>query len=165
MNFKRDTPIPASDSLLFSVLENKTRREVDKMVASSYTMTVGTTYQCPYKPTPTSTHLDRFIRWLRLRKYRIEVTYGVYVFTPGEKAVFWTLFFLFFILIITAIGLYAHRSIKALAHAAAAYIDFPVLVSGDNSLLSHLVTASIQHRGAGKARELMSGAAKNSQVV
>ena len=35
-------------------------------------------------------------RWARLKKYRAEVTYGVYVFTPGEKVVFWLIFtFLF----------------------------------------------------------------------
>jgi hypothetical protein len=135
------------------------------MAASSYTMMAGTTYQCPYKPTPTSTHLDRFIRWLRLKKYRIEVTYGVYVFTPGEKAVFWTLFFLFFTLITTAIGLYTHRSIKVLTHAAAAYTDFPAIVSCGNSLLSYLMTASTPHHGAGEAMELMSSAARNSQVA
>ncbi|KAG4218677.1 hypothetical protein PC116_g32842, partial [Phytophthora cactorum] len=40
--------------------------------------------------------IEAFARWARLKKYRIEVTYGVYVFTPVEKAVFWTIFcFLF----------------------------------------------------------------------
>ncbi|KAI0521021.1 hypothetical protein F5B22DRAFT_644265 [Xylaria bambusicola] len=67
------------------------------------------TYQSPYKPTPTSSQLDKFIRYLRLKIYRIEVTYGIYVYTPVEKVVFWTLFCFLFSAISTVTILYTHR--------------------------------------------------------
>ncbi|KAI0437574.1 hypothetical protein F4803DRAFT_538190 [Xylaria telfairii] len=124
----------------------------------------STTYQSPYKPTPTSTQLDKLVCWLRLRKYRFEVTYGVYVFTPMEKVVFWALFCFFFVAISTATALF-------LLHAAVSYVDSRGLNGG---LASHLLTArwattrlttSIQTRGVEKAMEVMSGVAKNSQVA
>ncbi|KAI0551465.1 hypothetical protein F4679DRAFT_142874 [Xylaria curta] len=129
------------------------------------------TYQSPYKPTPTSTQFDKFVRNLYLRKYRIEVTYGVYVFTPMEKLVFWTLFCFFFVLISTALILYIHRSLAYILRAAASQVDGYEL---SGSLTSYLLTAkratarlttSAQSRGAEKAMELVSGTAKNSQIA
>ncbi|RWA07734.1 hypothetical protein EKO27_g7368 [Xylaria grammica] len=38
--------------------------------------------------------LQRFGRWLALKQYQIEVTFGVYMFTPTEKFVFWSIVFL-----------------------------------------------------------------------
>ncbi|KAF2966823.1 hypothetical protein GQX73_g6739 [Xylaria multiplex] len=38
--------------------------------------------------------LQRFGRWLSLKQYQIEVTFGVYMFTPTEKFVFWSIVFL-----------------------------------------------------------------------
>lgn len=35
--------------------------------------------------------LQRFGRWLALKQYQIEVTFGVYMFTPTEKFIFCTL--------------------------------------------------------------------------
>lgn len=32
--------------------------------------------------------LQRFGRWLALKQYQIEVTFGVYMFTPTEKFIF-----------------------------------------------------------------------------
>ncbi|KAI0534150.1 hypothetical protein GGR58DRAFT_77235 [Xylaria digitata] len=131
----------------------------------------STTYHSPYKPTSTSTQFDIFMRSLRLKKYRIEVTYGVYVFTPTEKVVFWTLFCIFFTFISSAIILYTHRSMVFFVRAAASYIDSRAL---SGNLMSHLVAAkhaaaglatSAQSRGAEKAVEMMNGIAKNSQVA
>lgn len=34
--------------------------------------------------------VQRFGKWLRLKQYQIEVTFGVYMFTPVEKSVFCT---------------------------------------------------------------------------
>ncbi|KAI1821415.1 hypothetical protein F4861DRAFT_469185 [Xylaria intraflava] len=104
----------------------------------------STTYESPYKPTPTSTQLDVFVRWLRLKKYRIEVTYGVYVFTPGEKVVFWTLFCCLFVVSWTALVLYTHRSLAYLVRTAA------------STTLTH---------EAEKSMPILAGAAKNSQIA
>ncbi|KAI1130020.1 hypothetical protein F5Y10DRAFT_138973 [Nemania abortiva] len=131
----------------------------------------STTYQSPYKPTPTSTQFDTFVRWLRLKKYRIEVTYGVYVYTATEKVVFWTLFCFFFVTISTAMLLYTSRSLAFLVRAAASYVDGHGF---SGSLAAHLLGAkhaatglatSAQTGGAEKAMEVMSGVAKNSQVA
>jgi len=35
---------------------------------------------------------QRFGRWLSLKQYQIEVTFGVYMFTPTEKFIFCTLY-------------------------------------------------------------------------
>ncbi|KAI0428361.1 hypothetical protein F5Y09DRAFT_289295 [Xylaria sp. FL1042] len=130
------------------------------------------TYQSPYKPTPNSTQLDIFVRWLRLKKYRIEVTYGVYVYTPGEKLVFWTIFCILFVLISMVTVHYTHRSLVFFLRTLASIADSRML---SGNLVSHLLTAkhaatglttsSAQTRGAEKAVELMGGMAKNSQVA
>ncbi|KAI1425188.1 hypothetical protein F5Y12DRAFT_388500 [Xylaria sp. FL1777] len=137
-------------------------------------MSPTTIYQSPYKPTPTSTQLDTFVRWLRLKKYRIEVTYGVYVYTPGEKLVFWTLFCILFTVISTITVHYTHRSIIFFARTLAASIDGHVL-DGRHGLMSQFfaakhpavvgLTTSAQTRGAEEAVELMNSLAKNSQVA
>ncbi|KAI0118308.1 hypothetical protein GGR51DRAFT_211692 [Nemania sp. FL0031] len=119
----------------------------------------STTYQSPYKPTPTSTQFDTFVRWLRLKKYRIEVTYGVYVYTATEKVVFWTLFCFFFVTISTAILLYTRRSLIFLARSLATH-----LLGSAKHAATGLMT-SAQTGGAEKAMEAMSGVAKNSQVA
>ncbi|KAI8624909.1 hypothetical protein F5Y19DRAFT_281697 [Xylariaceae sp. FL1651] len=130
-----------------------------------------TTYQSPYKPTPTSTQFDTFLRWARLKKYRIEVTYGVYVYTPMEKVVFWTLFCFLFVTISTAALLFTHRNLTLLARAAASHIDRRAL---SDRLATQLLAAKravtglttpAQLRGVENTIGMMSGAAKNSQVA
>lgn len=37
---------------------------------------------------------QRLGRWLSLKQYQIEVTFGVYMFTPTEKFIFWSVVFL-----------------------------------------------------------------------
>ncbi|KAI1309617.1 hypothetical protein F5Y03DRAFT_67150 [Xylaria venustula] len=130
-----------------------------------------TTYQSPFKPTPTSTQLDIFVRWLRLKKYRIEVTYGVYVYTPGEKLVFWTLFCILFALISTVTVHYTHRSLLFFVRILASNFDSHSLGSNIVSQFLNVkyaatgLTTSAQTRGAEKAVEALSGMAKNSQVA
>ncbi|KAI2639208.1 hypothetical protein GGS21DRAFT_506437 [Xylaria nigripes] len=128
----------------------------------------STTYQSPYKSTPTSSQLDLFVRWIRLKKYRIEVTYGVYVFTPGEKAVFWTLFCLFFAAIWTALAVYTPRSLALLLRAA----TYPFSSSSSSSSStapsccpSDLSSCSARAIGAETAMDMLSGTAQNSQIA
>ncbi|KAI1158041.1 hypothetical protein F5B18DRAFT_657052 [Nemania serpens] len=133
------------------------------------------TYQSPYKPTPTpaSAQLDTFARWVRLKKYRIEVTYGVYVYTPMEKVAFYTLFCFLFVLISTAILLYTQRSLTFLVRAAASHIEINrhrLIGSLTSRLLvtKHAatgLTTSAQTGGVEKAMNMIGGAAKNSQVA
>ncbi|KAI0968865.1 hypothetical protein F4678DRAFT_188576 [Xylaria arbuscula] len=131
----------------------------------------STTYQSPYQPTPTSTQLDIFVRWLRLKKYRMEVTHGVYVYTPGEKLVFWTLFCILFTLISTVAVHYTHRSLLFFVRILASNFDSHSLGGKIVSQFQNAkhaatgLTTSAQTRGAEKAVEAFSGVAKNSQVA
>ncbi|KAI1483345.1 hypothetical protein K445DRAFT_117720 [Daldinia sp. EC12] len=67
--------------------------------------------------------IEAFARWARLKKYRIEVTYGVYVFTPVEKAVFWTIFCFLFTTISFAAILYTQRNVLLLLRYASFYVS------------------------------------------
>ncbi|KAI1361094.1 hypothetical protein F5Y08DRAFT_315624 [Xylaria arbuscula] len=121
-------------------------------------------YQSPYKPTPTSTPLDKFVRSLRLRIYRIEVTYGVYVYTPTEKVIFWMLFCLLFSAISTFVVLYIQRILV---------LCWRILVV-DSHVVARLLTAKQAAAGlttsastadAENAMEMIGGLARNSQVA
>ncbi|KAI1506064.1 hypothetical protein F5X99DRAFT_367017, partial [Biscogniauxia marginata] len=89
--------------------------------ASPYSSSSPFSFFSSKKPTTTSSPLEAFLRWARLKKYRIEVTYGVYVFTPVEKAFFWVIFSILFTVISTAALLYAGRNLAFLARAARDY--------------------------------------------
>ncbi|KAI0403911.1 hypothetical protein F4802DRAFT_275708 [Xylaria palmicola] len=123
------------------------------------------TYQSPYKPTPTSTRFDAFMRWLRLRKYRIEVTYGVYVYTPMEKLLFWALFWFFFLAVSTALALYTHRTVAFLARAVVAHVVGSAasqILAAKHAATGLLTTASARTSVVKTAMDLM---AQNSQVA
>ncbi|RYO83176.1 hypothetical protein DL766_001485 [Monosporascus sp. MC13-8B] len=62
-------------------------------------------------------------RWARLKKYQIEVTYGVYVFTPGERLVFWTIFCLLFSLVTYYATLVLSRNLVLVVHSAGSLIS------------------------------------------
>ncbi|RYP53992.1 hypothetical protein DL768_001142 [Monosporascus sp. mg162] len=62
-------------------------------------------------------------RWARLKKYRIEVTYGVYVFTPGERLAFWTIFCLLFSLAAYYATLFLSQNLVLLVHFAGSLIS------------------------------------------
>ncbi|RYO97839.1 hypothetical protein DL765_011050 [Monosporascus sp. GIB2] len=62
-------------------------------------------------------------RWARLKKYQIEVTYGVYVFTPGERLAFWTIFCLLFGLVTYYTTLFLLRNLVLVVHSAGSLIS------------------------------------------
>ncbi|KAI5860649.1 hypothetical protein GGS23DRAFT_599170 [Durotheca rogersii] len=75
------------------------------------------------KTTSSPSSLDALARWARLKKYRIEVTYGVYVYTPMEKVVFWSIFCLLFTILPFAAALYIRRSVPILVRQASVYVN------------------------------------------
>ncbi|KAI1634728.1 hypothetical protein F4809DRAFT_643140 [Biscogniauxia mediterranea] len=89
----------------------------------------------PRRPPPTSA-ASALLRWARLKKYRIEVTYGVYVYTPVEKLVFWVLFGVLFVAVGGAALLWVARHAAALARAL-------VGDGGDEGMLMMLGTAAV----------------------
>ncbi|KAH7033130.1 uncharacterized protein B0I36DRAFT_348229 [Microdochium trichocladiopsis] len=67
--------------------------------------------------------IQRFGKWLRLKQYQIEVTFGVYMFTPVEKSVFWSVVFLFSSLTLLACVLYLPQHIVFISNRAWFYVN------------------------------------------
>ncbi|KAI1342644.1 hypothetical protein F5Y15DRAFT_413152 [Xylariaceae sp. FL0016] len=67
--------------------------------------------------------LQRFGRWLGLKQYQIEVTFGVYMFTPTEKFIFWSAVFLLTALTLIAVILYLPQHIVFIINRAWFYVN------------------------------------------
>lgn len=67
-------------------------------------------------------YFDSFTRWVALKKYQIEVTFCVYIFTPGEKALFWSTVFLLTALTFIATILYMPQHINFIMNRAYFYL-------------------------------------------
>ncbi|KAH6657364.1 hypothetical protein BKA67DRAFT_532576 [Truncatella angustata] len=78
--------------------------------------------------------LQRFGRWLRLKQYQVEVTFAVYMFTPTEKFVFWSVVFLLFSMTTIASALYLPQHISFLIDRAWFYVNGGEASSGAASL-------------------------------
>ncbi|KAI0827228.1 hypothetical protein F5Y06DRAFT_283805 [Hypoxylon sp. FL0890] len=111
------------------------------------------------------TTIEALARWAWLKKYRIEVTYGVYVFTPVEKAVFWTIFCFLFTVISFAAVVYTQRNVLLLLRYASVYVNKEgVATNAVSNLIPKTGTAlSIPGSGITSLAETM-GAAANSQA-
>ncbi|KAI5862757.1 hypothetical protein GGS23DRAFT_597079 [Durotheca rogersii] len=77
---------------------------------------------------------QRFGRWLRLKQYQIEVTFGVYMFTPTEKFAFWSVVFLLCSLLTIAVVLYLPQHVLFILNRAWFYV-----VGGDSGFASNVV--------------------------
>ncbi|KAI4863205.1 hypothetical protein F4820DRAFT_427607 [Hypoxylon rubiginosum] len=111
------------------------------------------------------TAIEAFARWARLKKYRIEVTYGVYVFSPMEKVFFWSIFLFLFTVVSFAAVVYVQRNVLLLIRYATVFVTGEG--SGPNvasNLLPKGDTAySVARSGVTSLAETVGGAA-NSQV-
>ncbi|KAJ9143860.1 hypothetical protein NKR23_g6350 [Pleurostoma richardsiae] len=67
--------------------------------------------------------IESFSKWLQLKIYQVEVTFSVYIFTPLEKFIFWSVAFLLFALTFIAVVLYLPRHTLFLANRAWFYIN------------------------------------------
>ncbi|OTA99219.1 hypothetical protein M426DRAFT_325366 [Hypoxylon sp. CI-4A] len=81
--------------------------------------------------------LQRFGRWLRLKQYQIEVTFGVYMFTPTEKNIFWSIVFLLCSLLLIATVLYLPQHVLFILNRAWFYVN-----GGDSGIASSIVRGS-----------------------
>ncbi|RYP29160.1 hypothetical protein DL767_006853 [Monosporascus sp. MG133] len=84
---------------------------------------------------------QRLGRWLRLKQYQIEVTFGVYMFTPVEKFVFWSVVFLLFGLFVIACILYLPQHILFIVNRAWFYVS-----GGDMASSSGSSVVAVNHR-------------------
>ncbi|CAN8095909.1 unnamed protein product [Discula destructiva] len=89
-----------------------------------------------------------FTKWLQLKIYQVEVTWCVYIFTPLEKFIFWSIVFLIFSLTGLATILYLPHHILFLVGRAWFYIH------GDSALEAAKETAVtlLQHAAASTTR-------------
>lgn len=101
---------------------------------------------------------QRFGRWLRLKQYQIEVTFGVYMFTPTEKFIFWSVVFLLCSLMTIATVLYLPQHVLFILSRAWFYVNggdsgaAPNVVAGNKNALS-LATSSVAKTMAAAATE------------
>ncbi|KAI1401630.1 hypothetical protein F4819DRAFT_486438 [Hypoxylon fuscum] len=110
--------------------------------------------------------IESLARWVRLKKYRIEVTYGIYVFTPVEKVLFWTIFCFLFTVISFAAVVYTQRKVLLLIKYASVYVTGE---GSATSVVSNLLpktetVLSISRSGITSLAETMGGAV-NSQAA
>ncbi|TDZ22543.1 hypothetical protein Cob_v004519 [Colletotrichum orbiculare MAFF 240422] len=66
--------------------------------------------------------LQSFSKWLHLKQYQLEVTFSVYIFTPLEKFIFYTVLFLLCSLTFIATILYLPQHITFIANRAWFYM-------------------------------------------
>ncbi|KAK7749397.1 hypothetical protein SLS62_008141 [Diatrype stigma] len=79
---------------------------------------------------------QRLGRWLRLKQYQIEVTFGVYMFTPVEKFVFWSVVFLLFGLFAIACILYLPQHVVFMVNRAWFYVNGGDILTSTSSASS-----------------------------
>ncbi|GAB1315017.1 hypothetical protein MFIFM68171_05227 [Madurella fahalii] len=92
--------------------------------------------------------LESFSKWLQLKIYQLEVTMSVYIFTPIEKFVFYSVLFLLFSLTFIATVLYLPQHLKFIISRAWFYMhgdgnELELVKAGAKSLVrSALGTAT-----------------------
>ncbi|KAK7756995.1 hypothetical protein SLS62_001011 [Diatrype stigma] len=111
-----------------------------------------------------SSSIKAFGRWARLKKYRIEVTYGVYVFTPGEKLAFWSILSLLFSLVAYYMTLFVSRNVVFIVHSAWSLLH-GANNSGSDAAIAHVVSglgAQLTHLAGNPAGNLAGHAPSRS---
>ncbi|KAI0157549.1 hypothetical protein GGR57DRAFT_47776 [Xylariaceae sp. FL1272] len=79
---------------------------------------------------------QRLGRWLSLKQYQIEVTFGVYMFTPTEKFIFWSVVFLLSAMGSIATILYLPQHIVFIINRAWFYVNGGENGSASSSILA-----------------------------
>ncbi|KAK3365928.1 hypothetical protein B0T24DRAFT_406425 [Lasiosphaeria ovina] len=86
-----------------------------------------------------SSYLEAFSKWLKLKIYQLEVTLSVYIFTPIEKFIFYSVLFLIVSLTFIATVLYLPQHVQFVLSRAWFYMN------GDapqESVVQHVVAKS-----------------------
>ncbi|KAK0652241.1 hypothetical protein B0T16DRAFT_405789 [Cercophora newfieldiana] len=69
-----------------------------------------------------SSYLESLSKWIQLKIYQLEVTYSVYIFTPIEKFIFYSVLFLLFSLTFIATVLYLPHHVQFILSRAWFYM-------------------------------------------
>ncbi|KAK0727255.1 hypothetical protein B0T26DRAFT_636262 [Lasiosphaeria miniovina] len=70
-----------------------------------------------------SSYLEAFSKWLKLKIYQLEVTLSVYIFTPIEKFIFYSVLFLIVSLTFIATVLYLPQHVQFVLSRAWFYMN------------------------------------------
>ncbi|KAK5654841.1 hypothetical protein OQA88_6877 [Cercophora sp. LCS_1] len=102
-----------------------------------------------------SSYLESFSKWIQLKIYQLEVTYSVYIFTPIEKFIFYSVLFLLISLTFIATVLYLPHHIQFILNRAWFYMhgDAPELGKAAVQSLAS-TTGKVAEATAGLVREL-----------
>ncbi|KAK0739803.1 hypothetical protein B0T21DRAFT_363353 [Apiosordaria backusii] len=106
----------------------------------------------------TMSPLDKFSKWLELKIYQLEVTMSVYMFTPMEKFIFYSILFLLTSLTLIATVLYLPHHIAFIVGRAWFYMHGEALDSAAAAAAAAGATSStlgkVAETTAGIVREL-----------
>ncbi|KAM7206486.1 Protein of unknown function (DUF3317) domain containing protein [Naviculisporaceae sp. PSN 640] len=99
--------------------------------------------------------LEAFSKWLQLKKYQLEVTLSVYMFTPNEKFIFYSVFFLLFSLTLIAMILYLPQHVQFILGRAWFYMHGDEVFGTQSQLVK-----SVLLQGQGTATAAATAAVK-----
>ncbi|KAK3995074.1 hypothetical protein QBC44DRAFT_321126 [Cladorrhinum sp. PSN332] len=94
--------------------------------------------------------LEKFSKWIQLKIYQLEVTLAVYMFTPAEKVVFYSILFLISSLTCIAMVLYFPQHVSFIVGRAWFYMHGDAAEGAVRAAFSGTANAIT---GAGKVAE------------
>ncbi|KAK1835422.1 hypothetical protein QBC39DRAFT_341340 [Podospora conica] len=103
-----------------------------------------------------SSYLESFSKWIQLKIYQLEITYSVYIFTPIEKFIFYSVLFLIFSLTFIATVLYLPHHLQFIISRAWFYMhgDAPAAAAAAAQTVSSTLGKVAQATAGGVVREL-----------
>ncbi|KAK4189596.1 hypothetical protein QBC35DRAFT_492460 [Podospora australis] len=107
-----------------------------------------------------ATYLERFSKWIQLKIYQLEVTLAVYMFTPVEKTIFYSILFLLTSLTFIATVLYLPQHVSFIIGRAWFYVHGPDGPEFSSSAASEFVKNGARSLLAGAVGTASSATAK-----
>ncbi|KAM7184820.1 Protein of unknown function (DUF3317) domain containing protein [Rhypophila sp. PSN 637] len=86
--------------------------------------------------------LESFSKWLQLKIYQLEVTLSVYMFTPNEKFIFYSILFLLFSLTLIATILYLPQHVHFILGRAWFYMHGDEVFAHQSQLVKSVLQGS-----------------------
>ncbi|KAK1760478.1 hypothetical protein QBC47DRAFT_367211 [Echria macrotheca] len=109
-----------------------------------------------------SSYLEKFSKWIQLKIYQFEVTFSVYIFTPIEKFILYSVLFLLFSLTFIATVLYLPHHVQFILNRAWFYMHGDAVdgvgrvgsVLGEKIVTATATGGDVVRTTAGVVREL-----------
>ncbi|KAK0754583.1 hypothetical protein B0T18DRAFT_312303 [Schizothecium vesticola] len=90
-----------------------------------------------------SSYLESFSKWIQLKIYQLEITYSVYIFTPIEKFIFYSVLFLIFSLTFIATVLYLPHHLQFIISRAWFYMHGDAQDAGAAAAAAQTVSSTL----------------------